>query len=227
MALAGLALLAVAVPVIGRMVYALTTHNVGALQLLDLLVIVTVVMIGVTITVRSRQSDAGKVMFGIATVLVAIAITAAGDTLGRFIFGGRSLFEGGPSASEQTSAQAAPPGSTTPGSGYTWAQLDHDYPGLRTPCIKQPNAAGKLQCYWSHYSNVGLVEPAAEKLPEGPVRDELLADFEFYRKEYPQVQDCTTTTLTTNFGCIAGAQMLDSYDSEIASSIQQGLSGGH
>jgi hypothetical protein len=220
-----LALAAVAVPVIGRMVYAQSTHNIRALQLVDLLVIVAVVGIGVTITVRSRRSDAGKAMVGIATVLVAIAMTAAGDTLGRFIFGGRSLFEGGPAAGEQTNAHSAPPGST--GSGYTWAQLDHDYPGLRTPCVKQPNAAGKLQCYWSHYSNVGLAGPAAKNLPEGPVRDELLADFEFYRKEYPQVQDCTTMTLTTNFGCVAGAQMLDSYDSEIASSIQQGLGGGH
>lgn len=209
------------------MVYALSTHNIGALQLVDLLVIVAVVAIGVTITVRSRRSDAGKVMVGIATVLVAIAITGAGDTLGRFMFGGRSLFEGGPSVSGQTNAHSAPAGSTTPGSGYTWAQLDHDYPGLRTPCVKQPNAAGKLQCYWSHYSNVGLAGPAARNLPEGPVRDELLADFESYRKEYPQVRDCTTTNLTTNFGCVAGAQMLDSYDSEIASSVQQGLGGGH
>jgi hypothetical protein len=201
------------------MVYARSTHDVVALQLLDLLVIVAVVSIGVTITVRSRRSDAGKVVFGVATVFVVIAVTAAGDTLGRLMFGGSSLFEGGVTG-------RTPPGSTGSGSGYGWAQLDHDYPGLRTPCIKQPNAAGKLQCYRSHYANVNSAEPAAKKLPEGPVRDELLGDFEFYRKEYPQVRDCTTVTLATNFGCIAGAQMLDSYDSEIASSIQQGLSGG-
>jgi hypothetical protein len=103
-------------------------------------------------------------------------------------------------------------------------QLGRDYPGLRTPCDNQPNASGKLQCYWSHYSNAASAESSAAKLPAGALRDNVLADFDFYQKKYPALEGCTTATLTTDFGCIAGAQTLDVYDTEIASIIQQGLS---
>jgi hypothetical protein len=171
-------------------------------------------------------------MFGIATVLLAVAIPAAAYIVGGVLFGGQLVLWGGSSGGVagsanggQTSTQAVPPGTTTPASGYTWAQLGHDYPGLRTPCDQQPNAAGKLQCYWSHYSNVNSAEPSAKELPEGTLRNDLLGDFDFYQNEYAEVEDCTATTLTTDVGCIAGAQTLDGRDTEIASVIQQGLSG--
>ena len=165
-------------------------------------------------------------MLVIATVLVAVAIPVAGrHTLGGVVVGGRSSGDAaGSSNGEHTSPRAAPPGATTPASGYAWAQLAHDYPGLRTPCNKQPNAASKLQCYWSHYSNAASAEPSAKELPEGALRDVLLTDFDFYHKNYAAVSACTTVNLTTDFGCIAGAQTLDGYDIEIASIIERGLS---
>ena len=206
------------------------------LQLLALLVFAVIVIIGVTIAVRSGQSGARKVMISIATVLLAIAIPVAGDTLGFALFGGPPRFEAayglgyiffgrvaGSSSRGSTGTQPAPSGSTA--SEYTWAQLGHDYPGLRTPCQEQPNGAGQLQCYWSHYSNAASAEPSAEKLPEGALRGVLLTDLGFYQQKYPLLEGCTAATLTTDAECISGAQTLDGYDTEIASIVQQGLSG--
>ncbi len=189
-------------------------------------VLVAIAIIVVMIAVRSGQSVSSV----IATVLVVVVLPAAGGILGRLWFpsslgaGSSSGVAGSPDGG-QPSTQGGPPGGSTPASGYTWAQLSHDYPGLRTPCTKQPNAAGRLQCYWSHYSNVGSAESSAKQLPAGALRDNLLVNFDFYRKNYPQVSNCTKATLTTNFGCISGAQSLDTYDDEIASIIQAGLAG--
>jgi hypothetical protein len=212
--LAGLALLVIAVRVVGRLAL------VPPLQ--AFLVSVAIVIIGVTTAVRSGESGARKVMFVSAMVLVLFAsgwVAAGVDQLlpGKGSAGGVA----GSSNGGHTSPGTAPP---TPTSGYTWAQLAHVYPGLSTPCNQQPNAAGKLQCYWSHYSNAASAEPSAKELSESALRGVLLTDFDFYHKNYAAVSGCTTVNLTTDFECIAGAQTLDGYDTEIASIIERGLS---
>jgi hypothetical protein len=42
--------------------------------------------------------------------------------------------------------------------------------------------------------------------PEGALRYVVLTDFDFYHKNYTAVSACTTVILTTDLGCIAGAQ---------------------
>ena len=214
--LAGLALLAFADLVL-----------IPVTNLLAALVLVAIVIIVVTIALRSGQSGAPNVMSVIATVLVVVVLPAAAGILVNLLFGvgGGSSGVAGSTNGGYPSTQGGPPGASNPASGYTWAQLSHDYPGLRTPCTKQPNTAGRLQCYWSHYSNVGSAESSAKQLPAGALRDNLLVNFDFYRKNYPQVASCTKATLTTDFGCISGAQSLDTYDDQIASLIQAGLAG--
>ena len=129
-------------------------------------VLVAIAIIVVIIAVRWGQSVSSV----IATVLVVVVLPAAGGILGRLWFpsllgaGSSSGVAGSPDGG-QPSTQGGPPGGSTPASGYTWAQLSHDYPGLRTPCTKQPNAAGRLQCYWSHYSNVGPAQLSAKQPP--------------------------------------------------------------
>src|SRR6476620_1366071 len=83
--LTGLALLAFADLAAGLLV------PVRGLKLLGYLVVVAVVIIGVTIVVRSGRSGTRKVMLVIATVLVAVAIPVAGrHTLVGVVVGGRS-----------------------------------------------------------------------------------------------------------------------------------------